>query len=346
MGRRTIVLVIALLLAALSAVAVFNYLSNVEDDIRGDIEEVVVFRATRGIPTGTPGSQAQGSIAESTALVVNVEFEGSVILCTGPATSGGSPDACLNNPNNLGDVLRGKVSAGPISRGQLITTQMFIEEIELRSVSLSESLPQGKVAIALRPSDVASAGGFIRPGDKVNLIASDTVNISQTLQFLADPELRQLLADAGFVVPFTDIALPEPPTTTLPPVVPPNGAPVGEDEPPPPDPLQAFIGTLDPSFAFTQTVMQNLEVLAVGADTRPSPLGTGLAPQGSQILVFEVTPEQAEKLQFIQNNTSIALTLLPSEFPYTPFEARGVIIDDIFDLVIRIQDELEAAFGS
>ena len=104
--------------------------------------------------------------------------------------------------------------------------------------------------------------------------------------------------------------------------------------------------TIPTSFEFTQTVMQNLEVLAVGADTRPNPLGTGLAPQGSQIMVLEVTFEQAEKIQFIQNNTSVALMLLPSEFPYTIKESRGVIIDDIFDLVSRLEEQLEAAFGT
>ena len=92
--------------------------------------------------------------------------------------------------------------------------------------------------------------------------------------------------------------------------------------------------------------MQNLEVLAVGADTRPNPLGTGLSPQGGQILVLEVSFEDAEKFQFIQNNTQIALMLLPSEFPYTIKESRGVIIDDIFDVTRRIEEQLEAAFGN
>jgi hypothetical protein len=154
MGRRTIVLVVALLLAALSAFAVFNYLSSVEDDIRGDILEVKVFRATQGIPQGTPGAQVATAIEESTALKENIVFEGSAILCTGPVNAGDPADVCVNNPANLGDVLNGKVSAGPISAGQLITTQMFITPVELRSVSLSESLQEGTVAIALRPSDV------------------------------------------------------------------------------------------------------------------------------------------------------------------------------------------------
>ena len=109
--------------------------------------------------------------------------------------------------------------------------------------------------------------------------------------------------------------------------------------------MEAFISILNPSFAFTQTVMQNLEVMAVGPDTRPNLLGAGLTPQGSQILILEVTFEDAEKIQFIQNNTSFSFMLLPSEFPYTIKESRGVVIDDIFDFVTRLEDDLEAAFG-
>lgn len=56
MGRRTIVLVIALALAVLSGFAVFNYLSSVEDDIKADIVEVKVFRASELIPQGTTGA--------------------------------------------------------------------------------------------------------------------------------------------------------------------------------------------------------------------------------------------------------------------------------------------------
>ena len=100
---------------------------------------------------------------------------------------------------------------------------------------------------------------------------------------------------------------------------------------------------LNSSVEFTQTVLQNLEVLAIGADTRPSPLGTGLQPQGTQIVVLEVTPEQAELIEYADNFTTVSLTLLPDPetFPYTEFEARGVFIDDLLDLVPRIQELLE-----
>ena len=158
MGRRTIVLVVALVLAAVSAFAIFSYLGSVEDQVKGDIVEVQVFRAIQGIPGGTPGNQAAMRIDESTALAVNVVFEGSTILCTGPVNPEDSGE-CIDNPQNLGNVLNGKVSAGPISKGQLITTQMFIDPIELTSVSLSEHLQEGTVAIAMSTSAVASAGG-------------------------------------------------------------------------------------------------------------------------------------------------------------------------------------------
>ena len=224
----------------------------------------------------------------------------------------------------------------------MLTTQMFVTPLELTSVSLSESIQEGTVAIGISGSGVGSAGGFIRPGDKINLVASDTVDLTQTLQFLTDPALRQLLSDAGFIVPFADLVLPDVVETPGFPVAPIDpSVPVEE----PTNPLLAFVGTLTPSFSFTQTVMQNLEVLAVGSDTRPAPLGTGLTPQGGQTFVLEVTFEQAEKLQFIQNNTSFAFMLLPSEFPYTIKESRGVVIDDIFDVVSRLEEQLEAAFG-
>ena len=62
MGRRTIVLVIALILAGVSGFAIWTYLSSIEDDIRADISEVRVYRTTVTIEAGTSGSAA-GPIA-------------------------------------------------------------------------------------------------------------------------------------------------------------------------------------------------------------------------------------------------------------------------------------------
>ena len=45
MGRRTLVLAIAVLLAAVSGYALFSYLTSVEDDIKSGISEVIVYWA-------------------------------------------------------------------------------------------------------------------------------------------------------------------------------------------------------------------------------------------------------------------------------------------------------------
>ena len=338
MGKRTIVLVVALVLAAVSAFAVWQYLSSVEDDVRSDIVAVEVFRATAPIATGTTGADAQELIESSEALQENVVFEGSTILCTGPvanANQDADPTVCTNNPSNLNALLDGTVAAGPIAAGQLITSEMFILPAELNSASLSEQIQQNKVAISLRPNEVQAVGGFIRPGDRVNLVASASINLSSSLELLKDPALRELLVGAGFGQPSNTAGAPG--GQEIDPV---TGEPIT-------DPVTQFVETLPTSIDFTQTVLQNLEVLAIGADTRDAPLGTGLEPQGSQVITLEVTPEQAERIEFAKQYTTIGLMLLPDPelFPYTEFEARGVVTDDLFDLIPRIQEILAPLEG-
>ena len=61
MGKRTIVLVVALLLAAVSGFSVWRYLDTLEDKVRRDIDEVQVFRATEAITQGTSGTEAKAA---------------------------------------------------------------------------------------------------------------------------------------------------------------------------------------------------------------------------------------------------------------------------------------------
>ncbi len=330
MGKRSLVLIIALALAAVSAFAVWQYLTTVEDEARAEVQEVVVYRATQLIQTGTSAGEADAFIEESTALVEAVAFEGSQIVCDGPAANSDAPlDICGPNPR-LDSVLDpANVAAGPISAGQLITSDMFVLPSQLSDVKLSESIPQGKVAISFRVGDDATVGGFVRPGDRVNLLASASVDLAQSTALLEDPELRTLLLGEETAVV----------TTTQP--------PVGEDplDTGEEDAVSRLAQTLPGTIDFTQTVLQDIEVLAVGPDTRPSPLGTGLEPAGPQIVVLEVTPEQAEKIEFANQYTAVALSLIPSgeDTVYTPFDSRGIIVDDLFSLIDRIREQFVEA---
>jgi Flp pilus assembly protein CpaB len=322
MGKRTLVLVIALGLAAASAFLIWNYLTSVESDLRGDLETVVVFRATERIDAGTTGEEARGVITEGTAAAGDVAFEGSRILCLG-VKDGVDASVCDQNPRDLETLLSGKLAVGPISQGQLITDEMFVTPAELNSTYLSEAVGANQVAIAIRTDDESGIGGFVRPGDRVNLLASAPVDISSLIDLYKDPELRELI---------TGVA---PPETT---------APVGTGENP--DQVAQFVETFATTINFTQTVLQDLEVIAVGPDTSLDPLGSGLEPQGAQVVVLLVTPEQAEKIEFSKRYTSVTLTLLPGDAAYNEFEAPGVVVDDLFDLLDRIQEQVEASFGS
>jgi Flp pilus assembly protein CpaB len=331
MGKRSLVLIIALALAAVATFAVWQFLSTVEEEARAEVQEVVVYRATQLIETGTPVPEADDFIEESTELAPYVAFEGSQIVCTGPAEGSEAPvDICALNPRIESVLDPINVAAGPISAGQLITADMFVPPALLTDVKLSESIPQGKVAISFQPDAAATVGGFVRPGDRVNVLASSTIDLTQSTELLEDPELRKLLLGEAAV-----------PSDTPPTAAPP--AEEGGEEPF--DPVAALAETLPGSIDFTQTVLQDVEVLAVGADTRPSPLGTGLTPAGPQIVVLEVTPEQAEKIEFARQYTNVALSLIPSgdDTVYSQFDSRGIIVDDLFSLIDRIREQFEEA---
>ncbi len=329
MGRRTLVLVIAVLLAGISGFALYQYLSSVEDDIRSDISEVIVYRASEPIPARTTGADAQPLIVESTALRQYVVFEGSTILCIGAAGDNATKDpneyGCPTNPSDLASLLDGNVASGPIAEGQLISQGSFVDIADTET-RLNESIAEGKVAISVLVDGQAASGGFIRPGDNVNILASAQVSPFDFVTMVSNDELRDLF--------FTEISE--------------EDAEALEDEATPIDPDAPPANLLDAlptSYSITQTIMQEVRVIAVGADTIVAPLATGLEPVGGQIVVFEVTPQQAELIEYASEYTSVALSLLPAEGTYVPYDAQPVVVDDIFGLLDRISAELGLVLG-
>jgi Flp pilus assembly protein CpaB len=322
MGRRTLVLVIAVALAAISGFAIWQYLSNVEDDIRADIAEVGIYRANDPIPAGTPGEEARALIVEGTALRESVVFEGSTILCTGPVgtNAGGNPNevGCPSNPNDLNAVLDGKVASGPIAEGQLIALGSFADTRDLQQ-RLKDAIAPGKVAISLTADLAGASGGFIRPGDNVNILASASVSPQDFLEIISNDELRDLLIQIDAEAAANAETDPGSEVTT--PTVPGN-----------------LGGAIAGSYDITQTILQNVQVLAVGADTRPAPLESGLTPVAG-VFVFEVTPQQAELIEYARQYTAVALSLLPAG-DYVPYDAQPIVVDDIFSLLDRIGAEL------
>jgi Flp pilus assembly protein CpaB len=339
MSRRTVVLLVALLLSAVASFSVWRYLTTVEENVRSDISEVVVYRATETIPEGTSGAEARGAIGPSTDLAVNVAFDESTIVCEGPVNRD-VPDVdftvCEGNPSDLNAVLEGNFSVGLIARGQLITSDMFVPAAEVATDKLSAQIPQGKVAIAISPGNVGSVGGFVQPGDRVNVLATFRLDTSSINELLADPDTRAFLlenADLSGLVGTNDPVVVETP----------EGVQVVE---PPEDPLSRYANALPDAVDFTQTILQNLRVLAVGTQTLADPVALdGERPEGEAVIILEVTPEEAELIEFARQRTQLAVSLLPSDVEYTEVQARGATVDDIFEFLERIREDLEEISG-
>lgn len=340
MSRRTLVLLLALGLAGLAAFSIWRYLDTVEGTVREGITEVRVFRATAPIAAGDSGAVAFEVIEESTALADNIVFEGSEIVCLGPVDRDAANvnfAICDANPSDLFTILDGTVAAGPISAGQLITADMFVQPSELELDSLSTFIPQGKVAMSIQPGDVASVAGFIKPGDHVNIVASFTLDTTALNQLLADPLTRDIVLEGT--------NLPSLLTTTAPQQqeFDEEGNPI--EQPPAEDALTRFAQVLPGEIEFTQTILQDLPVLAVGSQTSAEGTLLDSGPVEDAAVVIELTTEQAEVFEFARQRAALALSLLPKDLPYTNYAAPGVTVDDIFDYVDRIREELGAIGG-
>jgi pilus assembly protein CpaB len=303
MGRRALVLVIALVLAGVAAFSIFQYLSGIEEDVLAGQEEVIVYRAINPIAEGTEGNfilQGAGTLyQESTEQLEDL------------------PQGAIQNQDQLQSILGGRVAAGPISGNQILTANQWVQ-LTVEITPLAELIPEGKQAITVSPGAVQGVNGFVRPGDRVNIII--TVEIEFRLTALAQES-------PDFGIPVED--------TTA-------------DGETPEDQL---------TVTYTRYVLQGIPVMAVGQAIRPEPdadltgeisatpevdQGTvqeGEAPALSTVFTLEVTPEEAEKLVFAQSSGSLYYTLVPEDF--VEVDTRGVTIEQLFE-----GDLVEDIFGN
>jgi Flp pilus assembly protein CpaB len=286
MGKRTIVLVVALLLAAIAAFSIFTYLRGVQEDAEAEVQEVTVFRAAQLIEAGTSGADALAFIQTSAENNKFAELIPNVI----------------RSEDQLRQVLSDKAAAGPISQGQIITTDQWVEVAELQTIRLSELIEPGSVAISIRPDEVSAVAGFVRAGDRVNIIASTAANLDNTKKILSDPIAREIF---------------------FPGLVRRLGIDQFEEEE-----IAAFFDALPTGFEYTATVMQEVDVLAVGPEVRETGADSGLLPVGTQMFTLEVSVAEAEKIAYLHQYLAFHLALLPED--YQPEITPGVALEDLF----------------
>jgi len=148
-ARRTVILIAAVVVAAVAAVAVYSYLTTVQDRANKDAKLVKVFVVKKDITKGLPGEQAldQGYIKPDK---INVKFR---------ATT------ALTDPN----VIRGKVALTNLAANQVVVDGQFVDP-KVATVSSAQRIPTGNVAITIQVDQVHGVANLVQPGDKVNML--------------------------------------------------------------------------------------------------------------------------------------------------------------------------------
>ncbi len=305
MGKRVVVLAIAIILAGLAALAVWQVLTNAEDAAKEGFKEVAVYRTTALVPEGTEGIVANAN----EWFVLSVENEKYV------------PDKAITNEADLeAFVLNNRVAAGPISANQVLTADQWTPITEdVRP--LADVIPNGKQAMTISAPGNQGLNEMVRPGDRINMIVTGEVEL------------------IGFT-PVEGLGLGEVTATDATGAAVPGGQGVDTDGDGIPD-----IVIPQSSKTLSRYVLQGLTVLAVGRELVPDPdseivvtVPDAVPAEGDAapvedgtrtMLTLEVTPDQAERIAFAYGFGQIWLTLSPTD-NFAAAETEGVVIENLF----------------
>lgn len=162
MGRRALVLLVALLLAGVAAFAVYTFIRNYQAGVDEAQERVVVFRATQAVPEGQ-----DGDLFLQTPMWVESEDQVTDV-----------PDGFIASEEELNAVISGSVAVGPLSNNQILTSNQWVS-LSVDITPLAEQIPSGKQALTVSTDQIRGVNGFVQPGDRINAIL--TLDIEFTL---------------------------------------------------------------------------------------------------------------------------------------------------------------------
>jgi len=147
--RRVPILVIAVVIAAMTALATFKYVSKADERALGNAKAVSVFVVKKDIPKGFSGARAldEGYIAKEE---IPQKFY---------------PANAVVDPQTL----RGKVAIAELAAGPAVVQSAFAEPQVARE-SFADLIDKDQQAVTLSVSDVEAVARLVVPGDYVNLL--------------------------------------------------------------------------------------------------------------------------------------------------------------------------------
>ncbi|MEO5841352.1 MAG: RcpC/CpaB family pilus assembly protein [Acidimicrobiales bacterium] len=145
-SRRTIILVAAIVVAALATYVLLNYVRGVEEKAKPN--PVSVYMISDEIKRGSPGVEVKSTLIKK--AVIPAEYR---------------PDTVVTDLNELD----GKVAVIDLKPNQILVQGMFVEGERLNT-SFKDKITGDNVAVALSFDTVRAVGGYVKPGDEVNLV--------------------------------------------------------------------------------------------------------------------------------------------------------------------------------
>ena len=145
---RSIAIFVAIALAAAAVYFIYQYVNGIEDQVREDVELVEVFVATDTIPAGT---QAQAAV--SAGLVERDEI---------PRQN--RPAGAITALEEI----QGLVAADQVLPGEIILAGRFADPA---STAVEFEVPEGLQAISLEVGIPPGVAGYVRPGDRISVLA-------------------------------------------------------------------------------------------------------------------------------------------------------------------------------
>ena len=152
-SRRTVILIIAIVVSAASAFGLSKYVKGLEDDVFDGAALGQVWIVQSEIPKGTPAEQAigQGLIAVSELPVEYI-----------PSTSIQDPSVELNN----------LVAVVDLPKAAVLVSGNFVAPNVLNTGIIDRLEERGMHTVTFSVDQVAGAAYFIEPGDFVNILSN------------------------------------------------------------------------------------------------------------------------------------------------------------------------------
>ncbi|MEE9417814.1 MAG: Flp pilus assembly protein CpaB [Acidimicrobiales bacterium] len=147
-SRRTLILIVAIAIGALAAYVLWSYIQGVEDGLNEGAARAEVFMVITDINEDTRGEDAQRTSIE----VRDIPND-------------------LRPANAITDLtqITGKVAKDNLVANEILKVGDFIDPI-VKQTSFSDLLPEGMITVSINMDRVRAAGGFLAPGDEVNMM--------------------------------------------------------------------------------------------------------------------------------------------------------------------------------